>query len=292
MIISNMIGGLGNQMFQYAFGRALSLRLNAPLRLATDGFASYKLHNGLELHRVFAIDTPVASHIELEQVLGLGFPAAWRKYLSKTPLPGLLGGRWFNERSFGYVPACNDLGGDVYLHGYWQSERYFLDQAKTIRADFSFRAAMDAQDHAVLDMMRAAPSVAIHVRRGDYLIGRNQSKFHVCPVAYYEDAVRAIRNQAGPVRIFAFSDDHDWVQAVLAPLLGNIISVRHNSGMRSANDMRLFSMADHQVIANSSFSWWGGWLNPNLGKIVIAPRRWFCDGTDDSDLVPSDWARM
>lgn len=292
MIIPNIIGGLGNQMFQYACGRALSLRTEQPLRIATDQFDGYALHNGFELQRVFDVKVPQANEVELKCLLGWQASPVLRRLFGRPAMRWATARSWINEPYFQYWSGINDVRASTYLHGYWQSELYFADVADRIREDFTFRMPWDAADLAVRERMQAQPSASLHVRRGDYTIAKNQGVYALCDLDYYRDAIRLLRQRVPGVRLFAFSDDPDWVDAQLGPEFGPVETVRHNGGSRSANDMRLMSQADHHIIANSSFSWWGAWLNPSTEKLVVAPRRWFLNGTNDRDLVPSSWIRI
>ena len=292
MIIVNLIGGLGNQMFQYACGRALSLRTKQQLRLATDQFHNYSLHNGFDLERVFNIDVPHASVTELKSLLRWQASPRLRKILGRPLMRWATSRNWCNEPYFSYWPGMLDVSHPVYVHGYWQSENYFADATNLIRRDFTFRNALDELDLAIHKRMRAEPSASLHVRRGDYLQGKNQRIFDVCDISYYVEAVQLLRQRLPTIRLFAFSDDPEWVQKCLMPKLGNMEIIRHNKGNRSCNDMRLMSTADHHIIANSSFSWWGAWLNQNKEKIVIAPKKWFSDGRSTSTLLPDTWIRL
>lgn len=292
MIIANLIGGLGNQMFQYACGRSLSLRTGQPLRLATDQFEGYTLHNGFELQRMFGVDAPLATESELRALLGWQASPRLRRVFGRSAMRWTTGKAWGNEPHFAYWPRLKTLLGSRYLHGYWQSEKYFLDVADRIREDFTFRMPWDEADLAVRERMRAHPSASLHVRRGDYILAKNQGVYALCDLDYYRDAIRLLRQRVPGVRLFAFSDDPDWVDVQLGAEFGPIETVRHNAGARSAHDMRLMAQADHHIIANSSFSWWGAWLNPSTEKLVVAPKRWFLNGTNDRDLVPSSWIRI
>lgn len=292
MIVTNILGGLGNQMFQYACGRALSLRAMQPLRIATDQFKSYVLHNGFGLKDVFNVDAPEITDSELRKLLGWRAPSGVRRLLGRPSMTWATGKRWCNEPYFHYWPGIVEVGGATYLHGYWQSERYFDDAADQIRRDFAFRIPWSEADLAVLHRMRAQPSVSLHVRRGDYTLAKNRGVYAVCGIDYYRKAVGLLRQRVPGIRLFAFSDDPDWVEAHFGTEFGPIEAVRHNADGRSANDLRLMSQADHHIIANSTFSWWGAWLNPASDKIVIAPRCWFLNGADDRDLIPSSWVRI
>lgn len=292
MIISNLIGGLGNQMFQYACGVALSARTQQNLRIATDQFDNYTLHNGFELQRVFCVDTPLATGHELKDLLGWQSSPRFRHVFGRPSLRWACSRRCCIEPHFHYWPAIHEWNGPAYVHGYWQSERYFSDVTTRVREAFSFRQPLDDADQAVQSHMQQQPSASLHVRRGDYTTSKNQGVYAQCDMRYYRTAINLLREQVPNVRIFAFSDDPDWVQAQLVPEFGALDIVRHNTGARSANDMRLMSSANHHIIANSSFSWWGAWLNPDPDKLVIAPKSWFVDGKNDKDLIPPHWTRV
>jgi hypothetical protein len=292
MITVNIIGGLGNQMFQYACGRAVSIRTGQSLRIAVDQFGSYALHNGFELQRVFQLEPRRASAAELKQLLGWQAAPSIRWLLGRPVMHWALGPRWCQERHFRYWPGIKCVRPPAYLHGYWQSEKYFVDVADQIRDEFKFRIPWDEADLAVLERMQAQPSASLHVRRGDYNHGKNQSIYASCSMDYYHEAIRLVRQQVPGIRFFAFSDDPDWVETNLCKELGPIEMIRHNVGKRSANDMRLMSMCQHHIIANSSFSWWGAWLNPNPKKLVIAPTHWFVNNPDTQDLIPESWLRI
>src|SRR6185312_3025525 len=154
MIIANIIGGLGNQMFQYACGRALSLRTGQSLRITTDQFGAYALHNGFELKRVFHVEVVQATETELKRQLGWHAPPALRRLFGRPAMRWATGRSWSNEPYFQYWPGINDVRASTYLHGYWQSERYFADAADRIRADFTFRMPWDDADLAVLERMQ------------------------------------------------------------------------------------------------------------------------------------------
>ena len=126
----------------------------------------------------------------------------------------------------------------------------------------------------------------------DYTSAKNQDLYAQCNLNYYRNAINMLRERVPGTQIFAFSDDPDWVASQLLPEFEGIEIVRHNTGSRSANDMKLMSTADHHIIANSSFSWWGAWLNAKPNKLVIAPKPWFLNKTIDDDLIPSTWVRI
>jgi hypothetical protein len=290
LIISQIIGGLGNQMFQFAAGRALSIAHKTELLLDVGDFSGYRLHQGFELTRVFSCPVTQAEPQDVRAVLGWQSSKLARRIVARPVLRSLRNRHFMVEPHFHYWPGIRDVSLPCYLMGYWQSERYFSDVAPTIRTDFTFRQPMSGCNLKLAEEIGAVNAVSLHVRRGDYASNSKTLATHgVCPLAYYEAAIRYISARVETPYYFVFSDDMDWVRANL-----NIDQpcryVEHNRGTESFNDMRLMSLCRHHIIANSSFSWWGAWLNPSAEKSVVAPRRWFANyPADTRDLYCAGW---
>lgn len=292
MVISRIIGGLGNQMFQYAAGRALSLKRNTALALDITEFQGYALHQGFELSRVFSPSLQIASHGDVRKVLGWQGVPIVRTLLARKLFASLRAKQLILEPHFQYWPGFDGLNASCYLSGYWQSEKYFSDSIPQIRKDFTFRGLLNGQNLEHAAKIQTHNSVSLHVRRGDYVSNpKNSATYHACSIEYYSRAVRYIAERVGKPTIFIFSDDIKWVEQNLK-LDFPCEYITNNSGSDSYNDMRLMSMCRHHVIANSSFSWWGAWLNPSAEKIVIAPRQWFSGRTDVRDLFPTNWVTL
>jgi len=296
MIVSNLAGGLGNQMFQYACARTLALDLTLPLKFTVDTFRQFdSYHQGPELERVFGLKLDVPDHVELRRLVGVGrtHPKV-RRLIAQRPFSWLGKSKFLSEPDFRYWSKLRPLAIDgAYLHGYWQSEKYFSDHADLIRADFTPRAALSGKNLALAQMIANRHSISIHVRRGDYVSNAKTLATHgTCSPEYYFMAIEIILQKFPGARLIAFSDDPQWVSQVLLPRYPELVLVDHNNGLDSYNDMRLMSMCQHHIIANSSFSWWGAWLNPSQDKVVIAPRDWFLKVTDDRDLIPTSWIRI
>lgn len=292
MIISNIIGGLGNQMFQFATGRALSIHTKQSLALDISGFNSYPLHNGFELQRVFKLPSSVASESDIAKVIGrfpalairIGLPSKYCKLIARH--------NYIKEPSFKYWDGLLELPGNHYLDGYWQSEKYFKDFSEQIRRDFVFRSEMTEANKSIALQIKDSCSVSCHIRRGDYVANIKAYQTHgVCSLDYYANSIDLIRAKLISPRFFIFSDDQDWVKSNLT-FPENSVFVGGNHGIHSFRDMQLMSLCKHHIIANSSFSWWGAWLNPNESKIIIAPKKWFSVAIDDGDLIPDSWIRL
>lgn len=285
-----LIGGLGNQMFQYAAGRALALIHQVPLGLDTSAFTSYTLHQGLELSRVFGLDLPQVADSQLRKSFG------WRV----SPLAKRLAGRWpyfplasrhvIIEPHLDYWSGILKAPAEAYLIGYWQSDLYFRESKDNIRSDFQFKTPLEGRALDWAERIQAVPSVSLHIRRGDYITNPTAAAYHgICSLNYYKEAISRIAQQINQPEFFVFSDDLAWARSNLKSQ-HQMHFVDCNSGANSYRDMQLMSLCRHHIIANSSFSWWGAWLSPCASKRVFAPARWFAGRQTPKGLLPSDWA--
>jgi len=270
MITVRLCGGLGNQLFQYAVGRVLSIRWDVPLVLDVSSFAS-------DRKRTYML---APYHVPARVVSS----PRWRRWLAQV------GGRYRRERGFAFDPQVLAVEPGSILDGYFQSEKYFAAHAKTIRDDLSLKEPLSAEANSYLQAIEAAPvSVAVHVRRGDYVADSVTRAYHgVCEWDYYEEAMARLRQRLGEAHFFFFSDDPAWLVERMTP--GTVVQ-----WLPPHEDLFLMSRCRHQIIANSSFSWWGAWLNQNPQKIVIAPRRWFANEKMEQqtgDLIPEGWERI
>ena len=277
-------------MFQYAAAYSLAIRKGLQLKLDLSAFTNYKLHNGFELYRVFNCHRDIAKYEDMHNLLGWQARPQLRNLLSRYNLMGLRSKKLALEPSFSYWTGIEKLSDNCYLAGYWQSEKYFSDANTQIRKEFTFRQPLNKINTEVASLISQVKGVSLHVRRGDYASNtRNTSTHGLCSIDYYHKAIQHIVTNVPSAHIFVFSDDIPWVKKNLKLELPSHY-VDHNRGIDSFNDMRLMSMCKHHIIANSSFSWWGAWLNPSLNKIVIAPKPWFDKKKlSDKDLFPKNW---
>ena len=281
MITSTLLGGLGNQMFQYAAGRALALRNRTSLRLDLGWFE----HRPARLTpRRYELDC-----FQIEAELCSIYPPTRaervREILRLSP-------RVHTESTFRFDPRTLELPDHVRLVGYWVNERYFEDFSAQVREDFSFREPPLGRNEELADQISATNAVSVHVRRTDYVTNGAIAAYHgALSPDYYSAAAARIREGLRDPHFYVFSDDPDWCRANL-DLGGSTTYVDHNR-QRGAEDMRLMSMCSHHIIANSSFSWWGAWLGSGEDAIVIAPTEWVADGSvDTADVVPAGWLRL
>lgn len=201
--------------------------------------------------------------------------------------------RFVGERTFRFDPRVLELPDDVCLFGYWLSERYFADIEDTIRREFRFRKPPSVANAQWLDQLGSCESVAVHVRRGDYASNPRLRSIHgLCDPNYYSRAADVVRGRVQDPVFFLFSDELQWAVDNL-DLGPEPVVVDENRGKASPQDLRLMAGARHNIIANSGFSWWGAWLNPNPEKVVCAPQQWFADSAyDASDVIPSSWVSL
>jgi hypothetical protein len=289
MVITFILGGLGNQMFQYAIGKAISLRTNQKLALDLT-FFSDKEHRNFELdcfnvsYRLSNTSNTKKFHrlIKLKKIskkIGV-----FNKYFEN---------RVFEERFFHFDSTVLNIKNSVLIKGYWQSEKYFLEFRHVILNDFTLKFPPSTNCQKVLSLLNDVLSVSLHVRRGDYITNPEAYAFHgICSLDYYKDAVNLILSSFPSSKFFIFSDDLDWCKENFT-FIKNVYFVDLGIDSTDYEEMYLMSNCNHNIIANSSFSWWGAWLNRNSEKVVIAPKKWFSDHSiNTSDLVPSTWIRL
>ncbi|UWR82106.1 alpha-1,2-fucosyltransferase [Phaeobacter inhibens] len=283
MIITRLHGRLGNQMFQYAAGRALADRLGVSLALDSRGA---ELRGEGVLTRVFDLDLATPDILPpLRQRAPLGY-ALWRglgQHLGTGP-------KLRREVGLGYNPDFVDWSDNSYLHGYWQSERYFAQSAERIRRDFTFPEYSNQKNAEMAARIGETNAISLHVRRGDYL---TLAAHVLCDQAYYEAALaQVLDGLEGQSTVYVFSDDPQWAKENL-PLPCDKVVVDFNGADTDYEDMRLMSLCKHNIIGNSSFSWWAAWLNQTPDRRVAGPAKWFGDPKlNNPDILPPGWLRI
>ncbi len=271
-----MDGGLGNQMFQYAFYLHFSSR-HLTTKADISQFKDYKLHNGYELERIFNLKASYAGKRERAIVNAL---SKCMHLLSNHPYREKARRQWQFQESFTRVKFG-------LLRGYWQTEKYFEAISPTIRAQFRFPALQDERNKQLLTKIQSCPSVSLHIRRGDYM---NSAQPSGLPIAYYLEAISLINASVPGACYIIFSDDITWARQHIKEK--NVCFVDWNRDGESFRDMQLMSHCQHNIIANSSFSWWGAWLNNHENKIVIAPQQWMPGLGATTDIIPKGWIQV
>ncbi len=278
-------------MFQYAAARALSLKLSCKLKIDLRDFLDYKLHQGFELGKLFNIEANIASSEEVSSVIGWQHANSMRRLFRKSKLRYFRHKNYVVEPSLSYWSYFGQLKENSYLDGYWQSEKYFIEFTDIIRNEFSYKLPLSDENNEIAKHISQVNAVSLHVRRGDYITNAKNAYIGVCSLDYYQLAIEYIKRKIENPTFFVFSDDIDWVKDNLV-VGAKSVFINHNKGAESYNDMRLMSLCKHHIIANSSFSWWGAWLNKNPEKIVIAPKQWFASDIKNNDLVPINWISL
>lgn len=276
MVIVHLVGGLGNQLFQYAAARRLANMHGSCLKLDISAFQRYTLHPYHLGH--FCIIENIATKDEIIQITG-------DKSLAQDSRGSII-----KEKNFKFDPDLLNVPDNVYLVGYWQSEKYFDDIKDIIRSEFSVKDELDSKNKDIADCITNCNSVSLHIRRGDYINNPKTNLVHgTCSMDYYRRCILKIGKNIHKPHFFIFTDDPEWV-AKNMKLEFPMTLIDHNGPARDYEDLRLMSMCQHNIIANSTFSWWGAWLNPNPDKIVFIPERWFQKETIDTrDLTLDNW---
>lgn len=294
MIITELNGGLGNQMFQYAVARRLAIMNRTDLKLDISTFDTYKLRAYELTH--FNIDAEFAEYNNIAAFKeNSRFKKAFFKLKNRFIAFELIN---VHEKHFGesflFDKEILNLSDNVYLQGYWQSEKYFKDIETIIRNDFTLKEKLNNKSCEVAELIsKSRMSVSIHIRRGDYVSNPITNSMHgTCSLDYYQECVKELAEKFSDLQLFVFSDDPEWVKVNLHFKYPTVF-VNHNGAERAYEDMHLMSLCKHNIIANSSFSWWGAWLNNYLDKIVFAPKQWFKQKERNTDdLIPENWIRI
>lgn len=277
MRLIKMTGGLGNQMFIYAMYLQMKKRF-PDTRIDLSDMLHYHVHYGYELHRVFRLpETEFRLPQKLKKVLEFLF---FKTILERKQKGSLLP----YTRSYGWP--------FIYFKGFYQSEKYFKEIKEEVRRAFTF--AEDRAGQKTLDLARRmdqdGQAVSLHVRRGDYLQPKHWNAIGcICQLPYYRNAIKEMNGRVKQPHYYVFSDDLDWVKQHLD--LPGACYIDWNKGEDSWQDMMLMSHCRHHIICNSTFSWWGAWLNPHEDKIVVAPERWTSQ-EDSRTIVPEEWIKV
>ena len=294
MVIVRLTGGIGNQMFQYAAARRVSLIHRTQLFLDMGWFQEegwwtrrkYELGAFRIRGEMAPPDDIGALRSRRQNPLFRRLPALIKKWIFHPHQTHII------EKGYNFDPEILNLCDNIYLDGHWQSEKYFADIEPVIRREFSFRTEPDESNRRILDRIGDCESVSIHIRRGDYVTLSQANAFHgLCPPSYYRSAVGYLSERIKEMVLFVFSDDIIWARDNMN--LGfETHFMDHNGPERGDEDLRLMSACRHHIIANSSFSWWGAWICAHPGKIVCAPQKWFSGKIDTPDNIPVSWRRL
>jgi hypothetical protein len=286
MVIVKIIGGLGNQMFQYAYAKALQQK-GYDVKIDISAFETYKLHGGYGLDK-YSIDIKVANQHEIDSFGAVGLIS---KIKNKLRIKNL---KVIRESNLLFNEKYLNIDDNKYIDGYFQTEKYFSNSRDIILKQFVLKEEISEYSKDVKKQIaNAKVSVSLHIRRGDYLNSVNANIHGVCDLDYYKKAVSVLNTKLDEANYFIFSDDIAWVKEHLK--LDNGFYIDSKEKRIPHEDIYLMSLCDHNIIANSSFSWWGAWLNQNNEKLVIAPNRWFADEKMEinaKNIVSENWEKI
>ncbi len=295
IVVVKLNGGLGNQMFQYALAYIITLKHNSQLLIDKELFNLTEKTPGHTPRNyemgVFGIDEPTASNSDILFFERLSLIHKIRRELNLN-YPKMC-----YENNFRFDNKIRQVKPPVYLRGFFQSFKYFKGFEDDLKELFKFsEEKLDDENKGILENIKSSKSVAIHIRRGDYVEDKITQKFHGnCSQDYYDQAISKIKEFDEDVEFFFFSDDIKWVENEFRNYRIKKTFVGSNAGKNSWKDMLLMSQCNYNIIANSSFSWWAAWLNKNDFKKVIAPSRWFNNPEKEQytfDLIPDEWIRI
>jgi hypothetical protein len=267
MIIVRIIGGIGNQMFQYAYAKALE-KSGKKVKLDLSKIKYYKLHGGYQLHKY---------NINLQEANSIS------TFLSKIGIP-----KTVKEKSLLFDKNIKEIDKNAYVKGYFQTEKYFKEIRKTLLKEFTItKDNSESTKSYVQQITNSQNSCSLHIRRGDYVSNKKTNNIHgTCSLDYYKKAIATIKKKQKNIQFYIFSDDIVWTKKNL--IVKNAIYVDHKCSPHE--DMYLMSLCKNNITANSSFSWWGAWLNKNQDKIVISPKQWFVE--KENEVACKNWIQL
>lgn len=278
MVITKLYGGLGNQMFQYAAGLSLSSRLKTNLYINVGWFEGFEGNQNVT-QRTYEL----GAFGIMPQKMSLVDKVSVRFY----PLTV------FREDGLQYHPEFERLKGNIFLDGYWQSYKYINDSRDAIVKAFAFPDSISDENKKLLKQINQGTSVSLHIRRGDYASHKSTKAYHgLLDSEYYHKAVSLIVKKFKETHLLIFSDDPEWCRENLSFKVPTTF-VGQNGVNSGVEDMRLMAACNHNIIANSSFSWWAAWLNHHPNKLIYAPRKWFQkDLSPIEDRLPPEWIKI
>ena len=290
MIIVELKGGLGNQMFQYAFARNLAHIHNTTLKMDISGYACssgmpYAL-SPFNVQENFATTDEIQSFTDPKQT------AAGKLIYSLLHNHPKKAQSYIRVKYPHFNPKYLKLPDNVYLSGYFQSEKYFINIADIIRNEFKIKTEMDSENRNIAEMIQNSQSVSIHIRRGDYITNPKAIQTHgVCGLDYYNRCTEQISLKIKSPRFFVFSDDIDWSRKNIK-LPNDAIYVDHNGPNEAYKDLQLMGFCKYHITANSTFSWWGAWLAAYKDKVVFVPKKWFAKNMNTEGMIPDNWIKV
>lgn len=296
MIVVRLNGGLGNQLFQYAAGYALASKNKKPLMLDLTSFTSHNVNLKQSYRNLDILDFG----IEFSQALSSEALMRYREPFGiASKVNNFLQKRVLKKYYVDWHPQVLKKKGNVYLDGYYQSELYFHDVRDGISRQYKLGNFFQEEIKSIVERIHACVNpISLHIRRGDYITNPRANKIHnVCTKNYFYGGLDFLHSRLNNPTVFVFSDDIDWVKAEmnLPKSTVYVSELQQNSGerLRSSQEIYLMSLCQHNIISNSSFSWWGAYLNKFKDKIVIAPNLWSRSKIiRHKNILPAGWVGL
>ena len=295
MIIANLRGGLGNQMFIYAFGKYLAQKHNTELKLDNSYYEDY--HRVYELNKL-GIKEKFASQSEIEKLKVFKYKDILPIRFIKSKILGkeskkVPASSYILDSDINFRKKYLKLPDNVYLDGLFQSEKFFRGIKDILRQDFQLKNELDQANKSFLEKIKTSNSVSLHIRRGDYITNSWAMKeLGVCSIEYYKKSIDYIGSKIESPVFFVFSDDLEWVKNNF-DIKQPCVYVDCNDGNTGEKDLELMKNCKHHICANSSFSWWGAWLGEEVNTINIVPEKWFKgEYFNDKYLIPDRWVKL
>jgi hypothetical protein len=294
MVIAKLMGGLGNQMFQYALAKSLATQKNTSFKLDLEFLLDRTprenfVYRNYDLD-VFKLEVEVASKKETAPFFYR--PQNKIDYVFNRSKRLIKPYKYYQEPHFYFDSAVFSLFGNIYLEGYWQSPRYFEIISQELRKDFTFRLQIEECSLSLLNRIQQSNAVCVNVRRADFV----NSGFHgVCDMNYFEPAIQLLTDRIDNPHFFVFSDDPVWCQENFKMPVDITFVGHDHAGSKFSTYLQLMSSCRHFIIPNSSFAWWAVWLSESKDNIVVAPKKWFAEANenwDTHDLIPDNWIRL
>jgi len=291
MIIVKISGGLGNQLFQYGFGQYLANELKTSVLYDIQTNLSIKDFTPRTLGLLnFKLELNIASKNDIRKIKfftkGI-FDRIERKLVKTIPF---INKKYIIESTTTKTKSVFEIKDNCYYDGYWQQFKYLELNESLLKKQIHLNNSFEIENSAIINEIRNSHSVSIHIRRGDYVsIKKNTKIFQKCSKQYYENAIQYFEKRNYKPVFYIFSDDIVWAKNNFKGDKFKFIT-----GNQPAEDMFLMSLCNHNITANSTFSWWGGWLNSNLDKTVITPKSWYVGelNTIIDVLIPKQWIQI
>jgi len=293
MIITELVGGLANQMVIYAAAKSLSEHLQVELKfditkLNKDKKRSYALNH-------LNLETKIATQEEIDLISQKS--NSWFINKVKRTIRKKCNGNAFGiykEPAISFDSNFFSLPDNTYIKGNFINALYFSPIEKMLRHEFQIKSPLSKKTKELIKPITSGESVSIHIRRGDYANEKKTNEIHgLIPIDYYKTAIDLISNRIKSPSFYIFSDDISWVKENL-PNTQEMYFIDHTDGETAYEDLYMMSLCKHNIIANSGFSYWAAWLNSNEEKLVISPKQWFADNklNDRFKLIPEGWLKI